>query len=119
VTAFDPLGLFDFRALHFCTADDDDVAVWALDLLFHDGRDVRELPLVERKDLLMVLTGAGESRLRLSDGFHDGAELLAAAERLGLEGVVSGLEGVSVRCGDGNILTYSASRLSRWDGKSA
>jgi bifunctional non-homologous end joining protein LigD len=46
--------------------------VWAFDLLFHDGRDVRELPLAERKDLLMVLImGAGDSRLRLSDGFDD------------------------------------------------
>ena len=90
VTAFDPLGLLDFHALHFRTADDGDLAVWAFDLLFHNGRDVRDLPLVERKDLLMVLImGAGESRLRLSDGFDDGVELLAAAERMGLEGVVS------------------------------
>jgi ATP-dependent DNA ligase len=90
VTAFDPLGLFDFNALQFRTAADDDIAVWAFDLLFHNGRDVRELPLVERKDLLMVLVmGAGDDRLRLSDGFDDGVELLAAAERMGLEGVVS------------------------------
>jgi hypothetical protein len=87
VTAFDPLGLLAFHALHFRTADDDDIAVWAFDLLFHDGTDVCELPLMERKDLLMVLImGAGDSRLRLSDGFDDGAELLAAAERMGLEG---------------------------------
>ena len=90
VTAFDPRGLLDFNALHFRTAEDDDIAVWAFDLLFHDGRDVRDLPLVKRKDLLMVLIMvAGDSRLRLSDGFDDGAELLAAAERMGLEGVVS------------------------------
>jgi bifunctional non-homologous end joining protein LigD len=51
---------------------------------------VRKLPLVERKDLLMVLImGAGDCRLRLSVGFDDGAKLLAAAERMGLEGVVS------------------------------
>jgi bifunctional non-homologous end joining protein LigD len=90
VTAFDPLGLLDFHALHFRTAADDDIAVWAFDLLFHNGRDVRELPLVKRKDLLMVLImGAGDDRLRLSDGFDDGVELLAAADRMGLEGVVS------------------------------
>jgi bifunctional non-homologous end joining protein LigD len=82
--------LFDFHALHFRTADDDDIAVWAFDLLFHNGRDVRKLPLVERKELLMVhIMGGGDRRLRLSDGFDDGAELLAAAERMGLEGVVS------------------------------
>jgi ATP-dependent DNA ligase len=90
VTAFDPLGLLDFHALHFRSAADEDIAVWAFDLLFHDGMDVRELPLVERKDVLMVLImGAGNDRLRLSDGFDNGAELLAAAERMGLEGVVS------------------------------
>jgi bifunctional non-homologous end joining protein LigD len=90
VTAFDPLGLMDFHALHSRTADDDDIAVWAFDLLFHNGRDVRELPLVERKDVLMVLVMAtGDERLRLSDGFDDGVELLAGAERMGLEGIVS------------------------------
>jgi ATP-dependent DNA ligase len=66
VTAFDPLGLLDFHALHFRTAADDDIAVWAFDLLFHDGRDVRELPLVERKELLMVLImGTGDSQLHV------------------------------------------------------
>ena len=90
MTAFDPLGLLDFHALHFRTAADDDIAVWAFGLLFHDGKDLRELPLAERKDLLMVLImGAGDDSLRLSDGFDDGVELLAAAERMGLEGVVS------------------------------
>jgi bifunctional non-homologous end joining protein LigD len=90
VTAFDPLGLIDFHALHFRNAADEDIAVWAFDLLFHNGREVRQLPLVERKDLLMVLVmGAGDERLRLSDGFDDGVELLAAAERTGLEGIVS------------------------------
>jgi bifunctional non-homologous end joining protein LigD len=104
MTAFDPLGLLDFQALHFCTADDNDIAVWAFDLLFHNGRDVRELPLVERKDLLMVLImGAGDDRLRFSDGFDDGVELLATAERMGLEGVVSkrrdGAYRSGLRCG--------------------
>ncbi|HET6463655.1 MAG TPA: hypothetical protein VFH33_07630 [Candidatus Krumholzibacteria bacterium] len=51
---------------------------------------MRTLPLVERKESLMVLImGTGDSRLRLSDGFDDGVELLAAAERMGSEGVVS------------------------------
>jgi bifunctional non-homologous end joining protein LigD len=61
---------------------------------------VRELPLVERKDLLMVLImGAGDDRLRLSDGFDDGVELLAAAERMGLEGVVSKRRDAAYRSG--------------------
>lgn len=80
----------DFHALHFRNAADDDIAVWAFDLLFHKGKDVRERPLVARKDILMVLImGAGDDRLRVSDGFDDGIEVLAAAERMGLEGIVS------------------------------
>lgn len=37
----DPLqkALLDFHALPFYTADDADVAAWAFDLLFHDGRE--------------------------------------------------------------------------------
>jgi bifunctional non-homologous end joining protein LigD len=90
VTAFDPLDLLVFHALHFHHATDDDIAVWAFDLLFDDGRDVRKLPLIERKEILAVLMiGAGDDRLRLSDGFDDGVELLAAAKRMGLECVVS------------------------------
>jgi ATP-dependent DNA ligase len=38
-------------------------------------------------------------RLRLSDGFDDGAELLAAAERMGLEGVVSKRRDAAYRSG--------------------
>jgi hypothetical protein len=75
VTAFDPLVLLDFDALHLRTADDGDIAVWAFDLLFHNGRDVR----------MVLIMGAGDSRLRLSDDFDDGVELLAAAERMGLD----------------------------------
>ena len=66
VTAFDPLGLIASHALHFRIAADEDIAVSAFDLLFHNGRDVRKLPLIDRKDLVTVLVmGAGDDRLRL------------------------------------------------------
>ena len=69
-------------------------------MLFHDGRDVRKLPLVERKDLLMVLVmGAGDDRPRLSDGFDDGVKLLTASEWMGLEGVVSKRRNAAYRSG--------------------
>ena len=38
---------------------------------------------------MVLIMDAGDSRMRLSDCFDDGAKLLAAAERMGLEGVVS------------------------------
>ena len=55
VVASDTRGLPDFRALHFCNAEPDDLAVWAFDLLFYNGKDVRNLPLLERKALLTRL----------------------------------------------------------------
>ena len=38
---------------------------------------------------MVLIMGACDDRLRLCDGFDDGVELLAAAERMGLEGAVS------------------------------
>ena len=58
--------------------------------MHHNGRDLRELPLLERKARLEKLIGAANADcLRYSEGFDDGLKLLAAADRLGLEGIVS------------------------------
>ena len=46
--------------------------------------------------------GAGDNRLRLSDGFDDGVKLLAAAERMRLEGVVSKRRDGAYRSGPGS-----------------
>jgi bifunctional non-homologous end joining protein LigD len=90
LTACDDRGVPDFRALHFRDIEDDQLCVWAFDLLHLDGNDLRPLPLVERKYLLGKLVyKTGIDWLRLSEPFNDGAKLLTAAERMGLEGVVS------------------------------
>jgi bifunctional non-homologous end joining protein LigD len=82
-------GLPDFHVLHFLS-DGREVCLWAFDLLYLDDKDVRGLPLVERKALLARLVHrAADSCLRLSETFDDGVKLLAAAEKMGLEGVVS------------------------------
>jgi bifunctional non-homologous end joining protein LigD len=61
-----------------------------LRLVVYNGKEVRELPLVEREALLTgLILKAADSRLRLSETFDDGVKLLAAAEMMGLEGVVS------------------------------
>jgi ATP-dependent DNA ligase len=81
LVACDSDGLLDFYALHFHR--DRGLCVWAFDLLHHNGRDLRELPLFERK-------------LRL-DG---GAELLKAADRMKLEGIVSKRRDAPYRSGN-------------------
>jgi bifunctional non-homologous end joining protein LigD len=63
--------------------------VWAFDLLYLNGRDLRELPPYKRKrpfDKLVMKARA--DWLRLSETFDDGPKLLAEADRLGLEGIV-------------------------------
>jgi bifunctional non-homologous end joining protein LigD len=61
-----------------------------LRLVVYNGKEVQELPLVEREALLTgLILKAADSRLRLSETFDDGVKLLAAAEKMGLEGVVS------------------------------
>jgi bifunctional non-homologous end joining protein LigD len=63
------------------------VVFYLFDLLYLDGRDLRDRPLLERKALLKDILRPGGA-LRYSEHFADGAALFAAAKRQGLEGVV-------------------------------
>jgi bifunctional non-homologous end joining protein LigD len=79
----------DFYRLHFHLPDRG-LYVWAFDLLHHNGRDLRELPLLEAKARLeKLIVAANTGWLYYFESFDDGLELLAAADRLGLEGIVS------------------------------
>jgi bifunctional non-homologous end joining protein LigD len=89
LVACDGDGRPDFYRLHF-HRHDRGLCVWAFGLLHHNGRDLRELPLLERKARLeKLILGANANWLLYSQGFDDGLRLLAQADRLGLEGVVS------------------------------
>ena len=90
LTACDDRGIPDFRALHFRDIHDDQLCVWAFDLLQLNGLDLQPLPLAERQHLLSKLVHkTGCNWLRLSEIFSDGAKLLLAAERMKLQGIVS------------------------------
>jgi len=65
------------------------VAYFAFDLLYCDGYDLREAPLLERKQLLQRLLFTTE-RFRYADHqLEHGKELFALAEQNGLEGIVA------------------------------
>src|SRR5262249_31475683 len=64
------------------------VTFFAFDLLYLDGYDLRQAPLVERKRMLSARSRPG-GVLRVSESFDDGAELLKAAREKGLEGIVA------------------------------
>lgn len=104
------------------------IVMVAFDLLYLNGRDLRKLPLFERKaELKNIIAG---SPIQFSDSFEiDGPELFAHACKLGLEGVVSKVRNsayptsrsndwVKKTCAQRETLTIAGFALdgSRWDG---
>jgi bifunctional non-homologous end joining protein LigD len=89
LVACDGDGLPNFYRLHF-HRHDHGLGVWAFDLLHHNGRDLRELPLIERKARLeKLILVANANWLHYSECFDGGLELLKAADYMRLEGIVS------------------------------
>jgi ATP-dependent DNA ligase len=100
----------------------------AFDLLYLNGRDLRKLPLFQRKaELKKILNGTG---IQFSESFEiDGREMFAHACKLGLEGVVSKVRAgayptgrtndwVKKTCAQRETLTIAGFALdgTKWDG---
>ncbi len=82
----------------------DRMAFYAFDLMHLDGADLRQLPLVTRKDALAALVNghSGRETLRLSESLTEpGTILLRHACKMGLEGIVSKLVDAPYRSGRG------------------
>jgi bifunctional non-homologous end joining protein LigD len=59
------------------------------DLLFQNGRDLRELPLLERKDRLRKLIPVDDPQLKYIEHLEaEGIEMFKIAASVGMEGVV-------------------------------
>jgi bifunctional non-homologous end joining protein LigD len=89
-------GVSDFSALQAALSEGRESALvlFAFDLMFLAGRDLRPLPLEQRKEelakVLQSLPAASRPRLRYLEHFtRPGAAVLESACRLSLEGVVS------------------------------
>jgi bifunctional non-homologous end joining protein LigD len=75
---------------------------YAFDLLYLDGYDLREAPLVQRKAALQAVFRDAAGALRISGHFDESGEIvLKHACRLGLEGIVSKLRDSPYRSGRG------------------
>lgn len=92
IVVHDSKGLPDFGALQnaFDSGSTAQIVYYVFDLPFYDGYDLRPLPLVERRNLLRALVQAAPpGPVRFSETLEAGTQnLLAAARRLGLEGVI-------------------------------
>jgi bifunctional non-homologous end joining protein LigD len=100
----------------------------AFDLLYLNGRDIRKVPLVQRKaELKKIIAGTA---VQLSESFElDGGEMFAHACKVGLEGVVSKVRDsvypvgrsnswVKKTCAQRETLTIAGFALDegKWDG---
>jgi bifunctional non-homologous end joining protein LigD len=104
------------------------IVLVAFDLLYLNGRDLRKLPLVERKAVLKKLIE--KTPIQFSENFElDGREMLRHACRVGLEGVVSKVrdsrypsdrtnDWVKVTCAQRETLQIAGFALdgTKWDG---
>lgn len=95
VVALDGNGSPDFSALQAALSEgrSKDLIFFVFDLLFADGRDLRDLSLAERKKLLRELLsrkGPHASMIKFVDHLDEpGDAVLASACRMQLEGIVS------------------------------
>ena len=87
----DAEGRTSFQRLQGALKDDPgSVLYYAFDLLELDGDDLTGLPLVQRKEKLAALIGAGTEKIRYSDHIVGrGEELFGTFCEAGLEGVIS------------------------------
>jgi bifunctional non-homologous end joining protein LigD len=108
VVVLNERGVSDFQTLQnsLNVASDATLVYYAFDLLHLDGRDLRAVPLVERKALLKALLDGQkqvlETTIRLSDHVQgQGPEFFRQACELGVEGIVSKRANAPYRSGRG------------------
>jgi bifunctional non-homologous end joining protein LigD len=92
VVVLDSRGISSFQALQNALGRgrERDVVFFAFDLLALDGRDLRERPLVERKELLAGLLRHAPKMIRFTEHVQGGGSIfLKQACKLSLEGMVS------------------------------
>ncbi|MET4210642.1 non-homologous end-joining DNA ligase [Bradyrhizobium sp. LA2.1] len=104
------------------------IVLVAFDLLYLNGRDLRKVPLLQRKAALKKIIAGSD--VQFSESFEiDGREMFTHACKVGLEGVVSkvrdsiyasgrGNNGVKKTCAQRETLTIAGFALDdgKWDG---
>lgn len=80
----------------------DEAMLYAFDLLYLDGHDIRGMELIERRALLADLLYGAKGPIRLSEDIPaDAGRLLDAACEMGLEGVIAKRRDAPYRSGRG------------------
>lgn len=96
IVALNPKGHSSFQLLQSLELGQEQPPLfyYVFDLPQHEGEDLRDLPLTERRERLEAALRRAPKVLRLSENLGgDGAGLLEQAEKLGLEGLIGKREG--------------------------
>jgi bifunctional non-homologous end joining protein LigD len=88
VVVFNEEGLPNFDALQLYNGHDTPICYCVFDILWLDGYDLRELPLLERKEILRNLV-EGNDTIKFSESFDDGPALYEQMLEKNLEGIVA------------------------------
>lgn len=95
IVALDDKGNPDFQALqnYLKTGKSVHLAYYVFDLLWYDGRDITQLPLIERKEILQQILPADSELIRFSEHITgengQGTAFYQAALKKGLEGIMA------------------------------
>lgn len=101
IVVLTPNGISSFADLQNWRSEaDGELIYYVFDLLWLNGYDLTQLPLIQRRELLERLFPAPDI-IRLSTAFKDtsSAEFLSAARSLGLEGIIAKKEDSSYHTG--------------------
>lgn len=90
VVALNESGRPDFNLLQHYRAEASSIHYFAFDLLVCNSRDLTQLPLIERRQIMKSVLNLHSPRIRIADYFEaSGGDMLSAARGQGLEGVVA------------------------------
>jgi bifunctional non-homologous end joining protein LigD len=115
IVSLDPKGRPQFRDLLFRRGEPRFVA---FDLLWHDGEDLRFLPLIDRKQRLRsIMPQRGERLLYCDHVEHDGEGLFRLACQHDLEGIVAKPKSTPYLPEHSNWLKIRNRNYSQWAGR--
>jgi bifunctional non-homologous end joining protein LigD len=83
-------GISDFSSLQGWRSEaDGDLVYYVFDLLWFDGYDLTNLPLLQRREILQHIL-PDDGSIRMSENFETSvAEFLEAAKQIGVEGIIA------------------------------
>lgn len=84
-------GVSNFGDLQNWNSDKDgELVYYVFDLIWYDGKDLTDLPLIDRQAILQTVLPQDDKRIRLSKVYKSGGiDFFNAASKMGLEGIIA------------------------------